>query len=120
MNLHYAVDRLYEVGWLPEYDQPLEHLDDGRRYPSVQSIKDEFARAGLSLSIKQNLMFKCSRATWAPDHEQIDPSHPADGTHGTVVGACEREAAVFAFAQLLETQRLGHLAVMVPLSPLAS
>ena len=32
MNLHYAVDRLYEVGWLPTYEQDLERLEDGRRF----------------------------------------------------------------------------------------
>ena len=104
MNLHYAVDRLYEVGWLPSYDQDLERLDDGRRFPSVQSVKDAFARAGLVLSIKQNLMFKCCRATWAPEGETLDPSHAHDTDHGTVVGSCEREAAVFALAQLCEAR----------------
>jgi hypothetical protein len=104
MNLHYAVDRLYEVGWLPRYDQDLERLDDGRRFPSVQCVKDEFARAGLVLSIKQNLMFKCYRATWAPEGDAIDPSHALDADHGTVVGSCEREAAVFALAQLREAR----------------
>jgi len=104
MNLHYAVDRLYEMGWLPVYDQDLERLDDGRRFPSVRSVKDEFARFGLMLSIKHNLMFKCCRATWAPQGEAIDPSHALDDQHGTVVGACEREAAVYALSQLREAQ----------------
>lgn len=102
MNLHYAVDRLYEVGWLPTYDQDLEHLDDGRRYPSVEATKNEFASAGLDLSIKHNLIFSCYRATWAPAGELLDPGHALDCEHGTVVGACEREAAVFALAHLRE------------------
>jgi hypothetical protein len=70
----------------------------------VQCVKDEFARAGLILSIKQNLMFKCYRGTWAPEGDAIDPSHALDADHGTVVGSCEREAAVFALAQLREAR----------------
>ena len=105
MNLHYAVDRLYEVGWLPTYDDDLERLDDGRRYPSIDAIKSAFASAGLDLSIKHNLIFNCYRATWAPAGEAIDPSHNPDPTHGTVVGTSDREAAVFALAQLREATK---------------
>ena len=45
MNLYYAVDRLYEVGWLPTEDIDLERLSDGRRFPSVMAVQQEFARA---------------------------------------------------------------------------
>jgi hypothetical protein len=100
MNVEYAVDRLYEAGWLPEIGVCLERLPDGRQYPSVLAVQREFARAGLELSIKHNMMFSCYRATWAPIGEALDPSHEADEKHGTVVGACEREAAVYALAQL--------------------
>jgi len=100
MNLTYAVDRLLESGWLPVEGVDLERLPDGRAYPSNFSIKREFARQGLELSIKQNLIFNCYRATWAPMGEPLDPSHSADERHGTVVGSCEREAAVYALAQL--------------------
>jgi hypothetical protein len=104
MNLEYAVDRLYEVGWLPTIGIELETLPDGRKCPSIQAVKREFRAAGLELSIKHNMMFNCFRATWAPVGEQIDPGHEADELHGTVVGACEREAAVYALAQLREIQ----------------
>ena len=104
MNLTYAVDRLLEAGWLPSDQVDLERLPDGRRYPSIIGVKGEFARAGLQLSIKHNLMFNCYRATWAPSGERLDPSHVADERHGTVVGACEREAAVYALAQLRTVQ----------------
>lgn len=100
MKIEYAVDRLYEVGWNPDVDIALETLPDGRKYPSVLAVQREFARAGLELAIKHNLMFSCYRATWAPIGEPLDPSHEADEKHGTVVGACEREAAVYALAQL--------------------
>jgi hypothetical protein len=104
MNLAYAVDCLYEAGWLAGAGMELETLEDGRRFPSVLGVQREFARAGLELSIKHNLMFSCYRATWAPAGEPLDPAHASDERHGTVVGACEREAAVFALAQLRTSQ----------------
>lgn len=100
MNLAYAVDRLYEAGWNPGSHEELETLPDGRTYPSVLAIQLEFARAGLELAIKHNLMFSCYRATWAPVGEPLDPAHAVDARHGTVIGACDREAAVYALAQL--------------------
>ena len=104
MKLTYAVDRLFETGWLPTESMDLERLPDVRRYPSVLAVQREFAGAGLELSIKHNLMFNCYRATWAPAGQPLDPSHAADETHGTVIGACEREAAVYALSQLRAAQ----------------
>jgi hypothetical protein len=100
MKLTFAVERLYETGWLPSAEMELDRLPDGRRFPSVPAVQREFDGAGLELSIKHNLMFNCHRATWAPAGHEIDPAHAADETHGTVIGACEREAAVYALAQL--------------------
>jgi len=79
-------------------------LPDGRAFPSMLGVQREFARAGLELSIKHNLIFNCYRATWAPSGEPLDPSHTADERHGTVIGACQREAAVYALAQLKSAQ----------------
>jgi hypothetical protein len=103
MNLTYAVDRLLDAGWLPSDQADLERLPDGRSYPSVLAVRREFAAAGLELSIKQNLIFNCYRATWAPMGEPLDPGHPGDERHGTVVGSCEREAAVYALSQLSDS-----------------
>ena len=100
MKLAYAVDRLYETGWTPSAQQELESLPDARTFPSVLAIQLDFARAGLELAIKHNLIFACYRATWGPVGEPLDPAHAADARHGTVIGACEREAAVYALAQL--------------------
>jgi hypothetical protein len=102
MNLTFAVDRLTAAGWCPSPETELETLPDGRVFPSVLAVQREFARAGLELSIKQNLMYRCYRATWAPVGEPLDGTHAADDCHGTVVGACEREAAVYALAQLCQ------------------
>jgi hypothetical protein len=99
MNLDYAIDRLYQTGWTPGMEMELEAGADGRQFPSVQSIRREFSRDGLELQIKHNQMFKCFRATWGPQGEKLDPSRAADSRHGTVIGSCEREAAVFALAQ---------------------
>ena len=104
MTLDYAVDRLYQGGWVPDSMMETEKLEDGRRFPSVLAVQREFARAGLELAIKHNLIFNCYRATWAPVGEPLDPQHAADDRHGTVIGACEREAAVYALAQLREAQ----------------
>jgi hypothetical protein len=104
MNLTYAVDRLLDAGWLPQDDLDVERLPDGRAFPSLLAVQREFSRAGLELSIKHNMIFNCYRATWAPLGEPLDPSHAADERHGTVVGACEKEAAVYALAQLRSTQ----------------
>ena len=113
MNLTYSVDRLYEVGWLPSDEMELERLFDGRRYPTVGAIRKHFKQAGLDLSIKSNEQFKCCRATWAPAGEEIDPEHMADELHGTVVGSCEREAAVYAMAQVLAAQADRQLATAI-------
>jgi len=104
MNLTYAVERLLDTGWTPSIRIDLDRLPDGRSFPSVLAVQREFARAGLELSIKQNLMFGCYRATWAPAGEPLDPATATDDRHGTVIGTCEREAAVYALAQLRESQ----------------
>lgn len=116
MHLVYAVERLLDTGWTPTHDQDLEHLPDGRPYPSVLAVQQEFARAGLDLSIKHNLVFGCHRATWGPaGHPDMGESD--DDRNGTVIGSCEREAAVYALSQLRELnaeRQLGGLAIAEP------
>ena len=102
MNLEYALERLLESGWSAAECRlaDLERLSDGRPYPTVEAVRREFRGAGLELALKQNFMFACCRATWCPAGEPIDPDHAEDDRHGTVVGSCEKEAAVYALAQL--------------------
>ena len=100
MNLEYAVDRLYEAGWCKSATTDVETLPDGRAFPTLLGLQQEFARAGFELSIKHNLIFNCYRATWGPVGEGLDPAIAADELHGTVVGACPREAGVYALAQM--------------------
>jgi hypothetical protein len=104
MNLAYAVERLLDTGWTPSMEVDVDRLPDGRGFPSVIAVQREFSRAGLELSIKQNLMFGCYRATWGPVGEPLDPSAQTDERHGTVIGTCEREAAVYALSQLRSSQ----------------
>src|SRR3954466_8542935 len=112
MNLEYAVERLYQTGWPTTGEGDLDNPPDGRALPSLIAIQREFARAGLELSIKHNLMFNCYRATWGPIGHPLDDDHAADEKHGTVIGACEREAAVYALAQLREAQAERQLAAV--------
>ena len=112
MNLAYAVDRLYQTGWTPSSFCDLERLDNGRSFPSVLMVQREFAKAGLELAISHKLMFSCYRATWGPVGEPLEDSHAADERHGTVIGACQREAAVYALAQLREAQAVHQLATV--------
>lgn len=105
MNLEYALERLYSTGWSSATtDLETDRLPDGRAYPTVLAIQREFARAGLELRIQHKLMFSCYRATWAPIGEPLDEDAAADERHGTVVGASDVEAAVYALAQLREAQ----------------
>ena len=99
MTIHYAVDRLYESGWLPLAGMELERLpNNGLRYPSVATVIREFNNCGLELSIKPHLMFGCCRAEWSA----LADRPTTDELNGTVVGACDSEAAVYALAKLRE------------------
>jgi hypothetical protein len=104
MSLHYAVDRLYEVGWLAENGIDVEKLSDGRRYPTIDAIARKFGEEGLQLSIKGSAKFRCFQATWSPTGEEPDPAC-TDERHGTVIGSCDREAAVYALAKFMASQR---------------
>ena len=99
MNLDFALDRLYDVGWTPAADAELERLPDGRRVPTLSCVKREFGRAGLQLSIHHTPKYQCYRASWAPLVAAKDVEADAIRA-GTIVASCEREAAVYALAQL--------------------
>lgn len=110
MDLTYAVERLYETGWQPWSEPDVERTADGMMFPSLIAIQRDFARAGLELAIKHNLMFNCYRATWGPAGEPLNDAHAADERHGTVVGASATEAAVYALAQLRAAGRVMSVA----------
>ena len=97
MNLEISVDKLYETGWTPDRSaivgsaSGLERLPDGRVYPSIRKTQELFAAAGFELVIRFVQLFDCYRAVW---------TDRTGAAAGAVVGADEREAAVFALAQL--------------------
>jgi hypothetical protein len=97
MTINFAVERLYETGWLPASGVQLEKLPNGLRYPSVSAVHKLFDEAGASLSLKPHLMFGCWRAEWTS-------VNTGDEITGTVVGSSEAEAAVYALANLREQQ----------------
>ena len=45
MSLMYAIDELYEAGWVGGDVGACERASDGRAYPTVESVQEEFARA---------------------------------------------------------------------------
>ncbi len=115
MSLAIAVDRLYETGWLPDGDQPipasdLDRLPAGLRYPTVAAVIRLFVTAGLELTVTQHLMFKCHRAAWRPTAGTVGDA----GSHGTVVGNCDREAAVYALAHLRAARSRAGVASVGP------
>ncbi len=98
MNLEISVDKLYETGWQPEPGHMaaipstgLERLPDGRLYPSLKKIQEIFLDKGFQLAIRYVQLFDCYRAVW---------TESSGAAAGAVVGADEREAAVYALAQL--------------------
>jgi hypothetical protein len=98
MNLEFSVEKLYETGWQPEGgtmsatpDSGLERTPEGRLYPSLLKIQQMFAGKGYELAIRYVQLFDCYRAVWTDKN----------GTAaGAVVGSDEREAAVYALAQM--------------------
>lgn len=100
MTINYAVDRLYQTGWLPSNENDLERLSNGLRYPTVAAVGRAFKEAGLELAIRPQLKFRCCRADWTP----AAGNPRAEELTGTVVGSCEAEAAVYALAKLREQQ----------------
>jgi hypothetical protein len=102
MTINFAVDRLYETGWLPGSDMELERLPNGLRYPSVAAVTRLFRNVGLELSIKPHLMFGCCRAEWKSIAGEAESC--SETLSGTVIGSSDSEAAVYALAKLREQQ----------------
>lgn len=96
MAIEYAAERLYQTGWQPD-DSEIAFAPDGTPLPTVDAVRRAFARSGVTLFLKQNLMFGCYAATW--------------GDGATAIGATELEAAVMALAQHREAQRFPKVSV---------
>lgn len=91
MGLDFAIDELYATGWTAMDSAGCEHHTDGRPFPTVQRVAQEFLAAGFRLSLRHVQLFDCFRAEWHDSSGQIA---------GAVVGGTESEAAVFALSQM--------------------
>lgn len=95
MGLSFAIDELVATGW-SGLDTSGCHFDtDGRSYPTIARVRQEFAAAGFELTISKSDSHGCHRAVWREAGQGEDS--------GAVVGACDAEAAVFALAHLRRT-----------------
>jgi len=90
MGLDFAIDELYATGWTDLSPEGCARHHDGRAYPSVTRVAQEFAEAGCTLRLRHIQLFDCTRAEW------IDAG---GACLGAVVGQHESEAAVYALSQ---------------------
>ncbi len=95
-GLDLALDELYATGWSALDTLGCEHHSDGRPFPAVVRVQREFAQAGYELHVRFVELFGCYRAEWC-DH--------AGTVLGSVIGASESEAAIYALAQVRRNQR---------------
>lgn len=91
MGLDFAIDELYATGWNDLDSAGCEHHTDGRVYPRLERIQEEFASAGKALTVRHVELFNCYRAEWRDG---------AGSLGGAVVGHSASEAAVYALSQL--------------------
>lgn len=91
MGLSLALDELRATGWSDLDSAGCSYDTDGRAYPTVARVRQEFAAAGFELLISRVDQYSCFRASWRE-------TGGADA--GAVVGYTEAEAAVYALAQL--------------------
>lgn len=91
MGLGFAIEELFATGWSALDSTGCEPLSDGRFYPGVARIREEFANNGFELTLRHVQLFDCYRAEW-----RDAAGKPA----GAVVGQSDTEAAVYALAQL--------------------
>ncbi len=94
MGLNHALDELRATGWSDLDSAGCAYDTDGRAYPTVSRVRQEFAAAGFELDISRVDQYSCYRASW----------RDAGGSDaGAVVGYTEAEAAVYALAQVRRT-----------------
>jgi hypothetical protein len=92
MGLSFALDELLSTGWSGLDSTGCSYDTDGRAYPTVARVQQEFAMAGFELTVTEVAKFNCYRAEWR------EAGDPAAATQA-VVSQAEAEAAVYALAQ---------------------
>lgn len=90
MELGIAIDELYATGWSALDTAGCEHTADGRPYPSVDRVREEFKAAGFELELRRPQLFDCVQAQWREKN---------GSAAGSVISKSEAEAAVFALSQ---------------------
>lgn len=91
MGLDFAIDELYATGWTALNSSGCKHHSDGRAYPGIELVRQQFRAAGFDLTLRHVQLFDCYRAEWRDG---------AGAAAGAVVGRSEAEAAVYALSQL--------------------
>ena len=91
MSITFALDELYATGWSTLDTAGCELGDDGRWFPSAESIEREFAAAGFELAVTHVQLFDCYRAEWRTRGGEVA---------GAVVGQTRAEAAIYALSQM--------------------
>lgn len=91
MGLDFAIDELYATGWSELDSSGCEYHTDGRVFPRLERIQEEFASTGKSLTVRHVELFNCYRAEWRDTGGEMA---------GAVVGHSASEAAVYALSQL--------------------
>lgn len=92
MGLNLALDELRATGWSDLDSTGCSYDVDGRAYPSVSRVRQEFAAAGVEFKLERIDQYSCVRASWGGTAGGADA--------GAVVGYTEAEAAVYALAHL--------------------
>lgn len=103
MSLSFALDELLATGWSCLDSTGCSYDVDGRAYPGVTRVQQEFSHAGYELTMTRVAKFNCYRAEWREAGNTTDQTQ-------AVVSQSEQEAAVYALAQLrrsLATQLVG-------------
>lgn len=91
MDLNFALDELHATGWSSLDSAGCAFTPDGRAYPTVSRVVQEFAAAGFNLTITAVPKFNCFRAEWRESGTSESQA---------VVSHSEAEAAVYALAKL--------------------
>lgn len=90
MGLDFAIDELYATGWNELDSAGCEYHTDGRVFPRLERICDEFAACGKTLTVRHVELFNCYRAEWRDATGAME---------GAVVGHSASEASVYALSQ---------------------
>lgn len=96
--LDLSIDELYSSGWSALDSTGCEHTAEGRAYPGLVRIQQEFARLGYELRLRFVQLFDCYRAEWTDAQGKAA---------GAVVGSSEIEAAIYALSQVRQTVKAG-------------